>query len=119
MILCAALRAAILAEARAAHPNECCGLIEGDGARLAAIHPARNLAEAPDRFLIDPALQFRLQREGRRIVGCYHSHPDGVARPSARDAQEASEAGFIWLIAAGETLAGFVWDGAAFRELGA
>ena len=117
MILERALREAILAEARAAHPRECCGLLEGDGERIAAIHPARNLADAADRFEIDPALQFRLRREGRRIVGCYHSHPGGVAAPSRRDADGAGETGFLWLIAAGGALAAYVWDGAAFVAL--
>ncbi|HWA89692.1 MAG TPA: M67 family metallopeptidase [Rhizomicrobium sp.] len=118
MILDATLRDAILREARAAVPRECCGLLEGDGwgddARIVAIHPSRNLADADDRFEIDPALQFRLMREGRRIVGCYHSHPNGVTVPSPRDAEGAQEAGFLWIIAAGDALAAFVWDGAAF-----
>ena len=122
MILADGVRAAILAEAQAAYPRECCGLVEGvidgEGTRVTAIHPARNLSAVDDAFLIDPALQFRLRREGRRIVGCYHSHPNGVARPSARDAEGAGEAGLLWLIAAGGTVAGFVWDGTAFREPG-
>lgn len=117
MTLAEELREAILAEARAAFPRECCGLVEGDGARVTAIHPARNLSDADDRFLIDPALQFRLRREGRRIVGCYHSHPNGVARPSRGDAETAGEAGFLWLIAAGGAVRSFVWDGAAFQDL--
>jgi proteasome lid subunit RPN8/RPN11 len=110
------LRSQIFAEARAAYPRECCGLLEGAGARITALHPARNLAEEPDRFEIDPAEQFRLMREGRRIVGCYHSHPDGRAEPSPRDAEHAGEAGFLWLICA-DTLGAFVWDGARFRPL--
>ncbi|MBV9993225.1 MAG: M67 family metallopeptidase [Alphaproteobacteria bacterium] len=112
-----ALRAALLAEARAAHPRECCGLLEGTGKAVTALHPARNLADAPDRFEIDPALQFRLRREGRNIVGCYHSHPDGAAEPSPRDAQAASQAGFVWLIVGGDALGAFVWDGARFERL--
>lgn len=116
MILAPALRERILAEARAAFPRECCGLLEGDGARIAAIHPTRNLATEPDRFEIDPAEQFRLLRAGRRIVGCYHSHPGGLAEPSPRDAERASEAGFLWLIAAQE-VRGFVWDGARFAPV--
>lgn len=117
MILRDDLRAQLLAEARAAHPNECCGLVEGVGALVTALHPARNLAAAPDRFEIDPALQFRLKREGRKVIGCYHSHPGGAAEPSPRDAQGASEAGFVWLIAAGEAVGAFLWDGARFERL--
>ena len=112
----AALAAAIRAQAGDAHPRECCGLLEGSATRITALHPTRNLAEEPDRFEVDPAEQFRLMREGRRIAGCYHSHPGGRAEPSPRDAEFASEAGFLWLVCA-DTLGAFVWDGAGFRPL--
>jgi proteasome lid subunit RPN8/RPN11 len=118
LIVSAALRSQIFAEARAAYPHECCGLLEGDAVRITALHPARNLARAPGRFEIDPALQFRLLREGRPIVGCYHSHPDGSPVPSARDIAGAGESGFVWIIAAGDALAAYVWDGARFTPLG-
>lgn len=117
MMLPPALLAQLRSEARAAYPRECCGLMEGEGAIITALHPARNLATAPDRFEIDPADQFRLKREGRNIVGCYHSHPHGVAEPSRRDAEGAGEIGFLWLIAAGDALGAFVWDGRAFQRL--
>ena len=116
LILPQNLRSQILAEALAAHPRECCGLLEGSAERITALHPTRNLAAGPDRFEIDPAEQFRLRREGRRIVGCYHSHPNGRAEPSPRDGEQAGEAGFLWLICA-DTLGAYVWDGAGFRPL--
>jgi len=101
------LRAELESEARKAFPRECCGLIEGvrdgDTARALALHPTRNLAEEPDRFEIDPAAQFALMRRaraaGHAIIGCYHSHPNGVAEPSARDRESAGEEGFVWVIA--------------------
>jgi len=116
LFLPSAFRSQILAEARIAYPRECCGLLEGSAEHITALHPTRNLAGRPDRFEIDPAEQFRLRREGRRIVGCYHSHPGGRAEPSPRDAEQASEAGFLWLICAG-TIGAHVWDGAGFRPL--
>jgi proteasome lid subunit RPN8/RPN11 len=116
IVLPAVLGEQILREARAAHPRECCGLLEGCGARIAAVHPMRNLAAAPDRFEIDPAGQFRLMRAGAKIVGCYHSHPNGAARPSPRDAAQAGEIGFLWLIAA-DTLGAFAWDGVGFEPV--
>jgi proteasome lid subunit RPN8/RPN11 len=121
LILDDALQARIAEAARAAHPRECCGLLEGvrDGAavRVTALHPSPNLASDPDRFEIDPALQFRVARAGRTVVGCYHSHPAGHAGPSARDAEGASEVGFVWLIAGADGLGAFAWDGARFRRL--
>jgi proteasome lid subunit RPN8/RPN11 len=118
----AALCERVAAEARSAAPRECCGLIEGvrnGGAlRVTALHPVANLAREPDRFEIDPREQFRLLREGRTIIGCYHSHPNGPAEPSPRDAEYAFEGEFVWLIAGAEgALAAFTWDGARFVPL--
>lgn len=108
LVLSAALHRQIIAEARAAFPRECCGLIEGvrgaDMIEAVALHPTRNFADAPDAFEIDPAEHIRLLRTlrgtGREIVGCYHSHPNGEARPSPRDRAQAQGEGFVWLIAA-------------------
>jgi proteasome lid subunit RPN8/RPN11 len=108
LVLPDALRTQFAAEARAAFPRECCGLIEGvregDAARALKLHPARNLASEPDRFEIDPAAQFALLRAlrgtERAVIGCYHSHPNGKAEPSPRDREGAGEEGFVWLIVA-------------------
>jgi proteasome lid subunit RPN8/RPN11 len=121
LLLDDALRARIAQGMRAAGERECCGLLEGvrseDAVQVTALHASPNLAADPDRFEIDPALQFRLLREGRNVVGCYHSHPAGQAEPSPRDAEGAGETGFVWLIAGAEGLGAFVWDGARFRRL--
>lgn len=121
LLLDDALQARIAQDARAAFSRECCGLLEGvrdgDAVRVTALHPSSNLAADSDRFEIDPALQFRLLREGRTVVGCYHSHPGGQAEPSPRDAEGAGESGFVWLIAGADGLGAFVWDGARFRRL--
>ncbi|HEY2034880.1 MAG TPA: M67 family metallopeptidase [Rhizomicrobium sp.] len=108
LILSAALREQIAGQALAAMPRECCGLIEGkrdgDVVRIVALHPANNLAADTDRFEIDPVDHFHAIRvaraNGHEIVGCYHSHPNGRAEPSARDAEGAWDESFIWLIAA-------------------
>lgn len=109
----------LLNAARTAHPNECCGLIEGerDGNnwRALALHETKNLAENPRvHFLIDPETHFSLLRAlrgtEREIIGCYHSHPDGSAEPSATDRSSANEDGFLWLIAGREDeIAAFVY----------
>ena len=114
------LRARMIAEARAALPNECCGLLEGeragDAIRVLALHPTANLASDPAAgFEVDPsahiALRCKLRGTGRAVVGCYHSHPNGRPMPSERDRAGGCEEGFFWIIAAvagGEvTLAAF------------
>ncbi len=117
------LAAQMLVAAARAYPNEACGLIEGvgepQGWRVLAVHETANLSENPERkFLLDPQVQFDLMRRlrgtGRRIIGCFHSHPDGVAEPSATDRADAYETDFLYLIAAGSpdfglTLAAFVF----------
>ncbi len=111
------LAAAIRAAAHQAAPQECCGLLEGvrrDSVFLVqALHPARNLSPEVDRFEIDPrdhlAAVKKARANGTAIIGCYHSHPKGAARPSARDLAGAGEEDFLWLIAAGEMLEAFVY----------
>jgi desampylase len=109
LILPASLRARLLAEARAALPQECCGLLEGvrdgDALTVIALHPAANLSPEPETgFEIDPAAHFALQRAlrgtERAVVGCYHSHPNGRAEPSPRDRAGGCEDGWVWLIIA-------------------
>ena len=103
------LRTQLLAAARAALPQECCGLLEGvrDGETVCvvALHPAANVSLAPETgFEIDPAAHFALQRALRgteqAVVGCYHSHPNGRAEPSPRDRAGSCEDGWIWVIIA-------------------
>jgi len=108
LILPEALQARIETLACDAFPAECCGLMEGVRGEAAvevlALHPARNIAPAPDRFEIHPHDHFAALRtaraNGRAIVGCYHSHPGGKARPSETDRQGGGEENFVWLIAA-------------------
>jgi desampylase len=119
------LAAAMLSAAARAFPNECCGLIEGaeapDGWRALALHEAANLADDPARsFLIDPQAQFELLRAlrgtGRRVIGCFHSHPGGAPVPSATDRASAMESDFLWLIAGGSPAAGFTLAAYLFAE---
>jgi proteasome lid subunit RPN8/RPN11 len=111
------LRVRILREAASAFPRECCGLLEGrygDGVFVVqALHPARNLSPDADRFEINPrdhiAAAKKARANGAAIIGCYHSHPEGAPKPSARDLAGAGDEDFLWLIAAGEALAAFVY----------
>lgn len=106
LFLPVSLQQQIAAQARAAFPRECCGLLEGrietGTARVSAIHAAKNLSDEHDRFEIDPRDHLRAQAiaraNGNAIAGCYHSHPNGRPVPSGRDGD--SDDGFIWLIAA-------------------
>ncbi len=58
------------------------------------------------------------------IIGCYHSHPNGVPAPSQADGEGAAEQGFLWLIAALNAaaaqpeLSAFVYSADGFTEIG-
>ena len=104
-------------------PAECCGLIagvvDGETARAITLYPARNLAKDATRFEIAPQDHIEAQKAargtGHGLIGCYHSHPGGLPRPSAQDAAGATDPDFIWVIAAqGEG----GWDLAAFAYRG-
>ena len=121
----AAVTAAIFAQAAAAHPRECCGVLEGaregDVFRITAQHPARNLSNDRDCFDIDPADHLAAQKtaraNGHAIIGCYHSHPHGAAQPSATDLAGAAQEDFLWLITGTDALNAFVYRDGAFRKL--
>ena len=100
-------------EAEAAWPRECCGLLLGGAstreslspAHIVAIAPSRNVARDPWRhFEIDPVTLIAAHRTARAggppVLGYYHSHPTGVAVPSAIDQAEAPGDGAIWAIIA-------------------
>ena len=111
------LRATILTWARLDHPQECCGLLEGQRGEnsycVTVLHPSRNLSQGLARFEIDPLTHIKAQKlarlRGSEIIGCYHSHPNGRAEPSATDLAGAGAEDFLWLIAAGEDLNAFVY----------
>jgi proteasome lid subunit RPN8/RPN11 len=109
---------AILAHARAASPAECCGLLVGNTGRIERAVPARNLAERPSRYLIDPADHIRARRAareaGQTVLGFYHSHPASEPVPSSTDLDEASYPEAIYLIA-GTGPAGVLSEIRAYR----
>jgi proteasome lid subunit RPN8/RPN11 len=90
----AALREAIVAQARAEDPNESCGLIIGDapagaGGRALRYEAVRNRAASPYRYEIEPADLYRLTVEtddaDEVFWGIVHSHTHTPAVPSATD----------------------------------
>ena len=96
----------LLAEARVAHPRECCGLLLGEGERIERVLPTSNVHPAPQtHFELDPQAlvdAHRAAREGGpQVVGYYHSHPEGPPEPSATDRAHASADGRIWAIVGG------------------
>jgi desampylase len=97
------LLAAILTDARADPVHERCGLLLGHADTITGLLPATNVAETPERaFELDPETLLAAHRsaraDGSAVIGHYHSHPDGIAQPSLRDAAAAAKDGQYWLI---------------------
>lgn len=97
--------------AEAAFPREACALLVGRREQgrttILRVAPMRNIAPNPTHaFEIDPAGQIALRRELReaggeeKLIGHWHSHPNGLAEPSATDATMAFEPDLVWLIGA-------------------
>ena len=98
--------AELLAAAQAALPGEACGLLlgrrEAGGVQWCAVHPARNLDSELDRFRVHPedhlAAEREAQRQGLEVLGAWHSHPRGPARPSAADLAGSPEGWWMAIV---------------------
>ena len=101
----------IRAEAEAAFPNECCGLLagtkNGSDKIVTRVVPSPNtlvdaIGSGHKSFEVDPKIHFDLLRELKdgpeNIIGHYHSHPGEPALPSTHDIDSALEPEHIWLI---------------------
>lgn len=108
--------ASMRAHARAAHPQEACGLLlgalgEAAGAGrvwITEARPTANVHPSPlTHFEIDPAALIAAHRAARApgapaLIGCYHAHPAGAAAPSATDQALAARDGRVWAIIAAD-----------------
>lgn len=106
MVVTSGAKATLLTEAAAAHPEEACGLLLGQGSVISQALPVRNVHGDPrSHFELDPAALIAAHRAARAggpaVLGYYHSHPTGSAAPSATDQASASSDGRIWAIVAG------------------
>jgi proteasome lid subunit RPN8/RPN11 len=112
-------RETMLALAAADPRHEVCGLLFGQGDRIDLAVPAKNVAvDTGVNFEIDPvSLIAALRSErtgGPALLGYFHSHPNGLASPSATDIAMAASDNRVWIIIGSEltawraTLSGFV-----------
>ena len=90
------LRERVIAHARAASPNECCGLLagfiaEGVGRATEQLPIVNDLA-CPTRYQTNAYDLFaafrRLRDHNLELLAVYHSHPASAPVPSRRDVME-------------------------------
>lgn len=96
---------AMLKWADDAADHECCGLLFGRDDAIISVEQCTNVAADPARhFEVDPVALIAAHKNARAgdppIIGYFHSHPNGLARPSATDILQASDDGRYWLIVA-------------------
>jgi proteasome lid subunit RPN8/RPN11 len=105
LILSQTLRRQIESEGEQGYPDEICGILigrdvqDGKGGThriIERLESGKNVFEQDEqyhRFSIDPLHQLRAEKaaekEGRLVLGYYHSHPDHPARPSEYDREHA------------------------------
>lgn len=80
---------------------------------MRSLVPCFNIAVDPARaFEIDPAQLIAAHRqargEGTKVVGHYHSHPNGREEPSDRDREMIGAPGEIWIVLANGRARAFV-----------
>ena len=95
--LSASLVDEIRREGERAYPAECCGVLAGypgEVKEVLKLVPMTNRrTDDPHRYLIAPddlrRIEAELRSSGLEVLGCYHSHPDHPAAPSAFDTEQA------------------------------
>ena len=99
-----ALRAQMIAHARADHPDEACGVIAGPAGsnRPERFIPMLNAERSPTFYRFDSLEQLRVWREmderDEEPVVIYHSHTATEAYPSRTDISYASEPGAHYVL---------------------
>lgn len=83
----------MIAHAREDDPNECCGIIAGNGGAAVQLYRALNSEQSPYRYNVDPKDLLRIYRDlegkGWDVLVIYHSHTHTEAYPSPTDVRLA------------------------------
>ncbi len=87
---------------RAKAPEEACGILAGEGNLSRLVIPVTNILHSQFRFRMEPKEQLNAfilaEQKGWEVLAIYHSHPQGIDRPSITDLEEVTFLGVIYLI---------------------
>jgi proteasome lid subunit RPN8/RPN11 len=84
---------AMIAQAQAERPNECCGMlagvVEGEVGRVVKAYPLVNALASPVEYESEPRSMLEAVRDqmhlGLEVLAVYHSHPTSPPVPSKKD----------------------------------
>ena len=108
----------ILAELEENKPYEACGVligtIDGMTAHVEKARPIKNVKRTHRSFELDPKEHYTVWNEagknGKEIVGVYHTHPVSRAVPSLWDRETMQNDTSVWLIAGDDGMQAYVWE---------
>lgn len=120
------------------YPDECCGVVTGDGKGFSVVHRCRNIQNElhnkdPDRYKRDARTAYYIdpkeilsifndaEKSGLKVIAFYHSHPNNAAYFSQEDRDMAMfgdepsypDAEYIIISLSGSIIsetASFKWD---------
>ena len=103
VVIARAVSDAIQEHALEARPEECCGLLAGDGDVISSAYRLHNEAGQPEtRYFASPedlfAAMKAMRQEGLEMMGIYHSHPNSAAYPSKSDVELAFYSDCVYFI---------------------
>lgn len=94
----------IQSDCRNCFPMEACGFLIGTNGNAKIVLEskiAKNMSTEPNRYTINPleyyTVEQSLEGSSSTILGFYHSHPNGSAKPSSIDRKQAWE-GYSYVI---------------------
>jgi len=84
-------------------PEEACGLISGtQNGEIVSVFPITNELHSQTAFQMAPQEQIQaflqIEKNNLDLIAVYHSHPNGLARPSESDIDQFQYPGVIQLI---------------------
>jgi len=100
-------------------PYESCGVligtIHGNTANVEKAIPITNIKRTRVSFELDP-MQFydtwnSASKDGKEIVGIFHTHPSHSATPSSWDRETMENYPSVWLIAGTNGMMAYILDG--------
>ncbi len=108
----------IQAELESNKPYEACGVlignIDGSTALVEKAVPVANVKRTRTSFELDPKEHYNAwneaEKNGKEIVGVYHTHPVSSAYPSLWDRETMQNIPGVWVIAGADSMRAYVWE---------